>query len=117
MLSKKHSKARLSPHRKIFFQLGLILTLSLIYVALEWKTVDRYIGELDQVSMQTEEFIEIPVTQRILEVKPPPPPTTIGYLPGSNGREPVSSKSGFMDNTPPPPPPPPFCMAVFVHEI
>lgn len=74
MLAKKHSKARLSPHRKVFFQLGLILTLSLIYIALEWKTVDRYIGELDQVSMQTEEFIEIPVTQRILEVKPPPPP-------------------------------------------
>jgi len=74
MLVKKSDKARLSPYRKLFFQLGLVLTLLLIYVALEWKTVDRYITDLDQVSIETEEFIEIPITQRILEVKPPPPP-------------------------------------------
>ncbi len=74
MLDKKSRKARLSPYRKLFFQLGLVLTLLLTYIALEWKTVDRYISDLDQISVQTEEFIEIPVTQRILEVKPPPPP-------------------------------------------
>lgn len=74
MLAKKSSKARLSPYRKLFFQLGLMLTLLLIYVALEWKTVDRYIGDLDQVAVQSEEIIEIPITQRIMEVKPPPPP-------------------------------------------
>ena len=74
MLAKKSSKARLSPYRKIFFQLGLVLTLVLIYIVLEWKTVDRYIGELDQVSFETEEIVEIPLTQRILEIKPPPPP-------------------------------------------
>ncbi len=74
MLVKKSSKARLSPHRKLFFQLGLVLTLLLIYIALEWKTVDRYISDLEQVTIQNEEFIEIPITQRILEIKPPPPP-------------------------------------------
>jgi len=74
MLAKKSSKARLSPYRKLFFQLGLVLTLLLVYVGLEWKTVERYIGELDEVTFETEEFIEIPATQRILEVKPPPPP-------------------------------------------
>lgn len=74
MLVKKSRKARLSPYRKLFFQLGLILTLLLIYVALEWKTVDRNISDFDPLSIQTEEFIEIPVTQRILKVKPPPPP-------------------------------------------
>ena len=74
MLVKKSHRARLSPYRKLFFQLGMILTLLLIYVALEWKTVDRHISDFDQVSVQTEEFIEIPMTQRILDVKPPPPP-------------------------------------------
>ncbi len=74
MLVKKSKKARLSPHRKLFFQLGLILSLSLIYIALEWKTVDRNISDFQEVSIQSEEFIEIPITQRILEVKPPPPP-------------------------------------------
>lgn len=74
MLAKKSSKARLSPHRKLFFQLGLVLTLVLVYIGLEWTTVERYIGELEEVSFETEEFVDIPVTQRILEVKPPPPP-------------------------------------------
>lgn len=74
MLVKKSSKARLSPYRKLFFQLGLVLTLLLIYIALEWKTVDRYISDLEQITIENEEFIEIPITQRILEIKPPPPP-------------------------------------------
>jgi protein TonB len=74
MLSKKSSKARLSPYRKIFFQLGLVLTLLLIYIVLEWKTVERSISELDQVSFDTEEMMDIPTTQRVLEIKPPPPP-------------------------------------------
>lgn len=74
MLVKKSSKARLSPYTKLFFQLGLALTLLLIYVALEWKTVDRSVSDLGQIPIETEEFLEIPVTQRILEVKPPPPP-------------------------------------------
>lgn len=74
MLSKKSSKARLSPHRKVFFQLGLVLTLLLVYIGLEWKTVERYVGDLDEVAFETEEFIDIPVTERMLKVKPPPPP-------------------------------------------
>ena len=74
MLVKKHRRARLSPHRKLFFQLGMVLTLMIIYIALEWKTVDRYVGELTNVDFQTEEIVDIPITQRIQEVKPPPPP-------------------------------------------
>ncbi len=74
MLTKKSSKARLSPYRKLFFQLGLVLTLLLVYISLEWKTVERYVGELDDVSFETEEFVDIPVTERMLKVKPPPPP-------------------------------------------
>ncbi len=74
MLVKKRYKARLSQHRKLFFQLGLVLTLLIIYIVLEWKTMDRYVQEFNNVSFETEEFIDIPVTQRIQEVKPPPPP-------------------------------------------
>jgi len=74
MLVKKYKNARLSPHSKIFFQLGLVLTLIIIYLALEWKTVDRYVGELDNVIFQNEELVEVPMTERIQEIKPPPPP-------------------------------------------
>ncbi len=74
MLVKKYKNARLSPYSKIFFQLGLVLTLIIIYLALEWKTVDRYVGELDNVIFQNEELVEVPMTERIQEIKPPPPP-------------------------------------------
>lgn len=74
MLVKKYKKARLSPYSKLFFQLGLILTLIIIYIALEWKSFDRVVNELDQAIFQTEEIEDIPITERIIEVKPPPPP-------------------------------------------
>lgn len=74
MLVKKSYRARLSPNRKLFFQLGLVLTLVMIYIALEWKTMDRYVQEFNAVSYDTEELIDIPLTQRIQEIKPPPPP-------------------------------------------
>lgn len=74
MLVKKRYRARLSPNRRLFFQLGLVLTLLIIYVALEWKTMDRYVQEFSDVSIESEEIFDIPLTQRIQEVKPPPPP-------------------------------------------
>ncbi len=74
MLVKKHSKARLSPHSKIFFQLGLVLALIVIYIGLEWKTVDRTVDELANYSFQEEIIEDIPITERIMENKPLPPP-------------------------------------------
>lgn len=74
MLVKKYKNARLSPYSKLFFQLGLILTLVIIYIALEWKSFDRIVNDLDQAIFQTEEIEDIPITERIIEVIPPPPP-------------------------------------------
>lgn len=74
MLAKKHSKARLSPHTKTFFQLGLVLALFVIYIALEWKSVDRTVDELGIFSVQEEIIEDIPITERIVESKPLPPP-------------------------------------------
>ena len=74
MLVKKYKSARLSPYSKIFFQLGLVLTLIIIYLALEWNFVDRTITEFNQTIFQSEEILDIPVTERLMEVKPPPPP-------------------------------------------
>ena len=36
--------------------------------------MDRYVQEFSDVSIESEEIIDIPLTQRIQEVKPPPPP-------------------------------------------
>ena len=74
MLAKKSPKAEIGAYSKIFFQLGLLLSLVIIYTAIEWKTFDRSVSELAAMNIQEEEIIDIPITERILEVKPPPPP-------------------------------------------
>ncbi len=74
MLAKKSEKAQIAAFSKIFFQLGLLLSLILIYTAIEWKTFDRTVSELGALNVMEEEIFEIPITERILEVKPPPPP-------------------------------------------
>jgi len=74
MLVQKHSKARLSPLCGIFLQLGLVLTLLIIYVGMEWKSVEREVSDFNTVNLQNIEEEIIPITERVMEVKPPPPP-------------------------------------------
>jgi len=74
MEPKKNPKANLENHNKQFMLLGLALALLLIYVGIEWKTFERTIDDLGVANMAIEEEIDIPITERIQEVKPPPPP-------------------------------------------
>ena len=74
MLVNKSKKARIESYSRIFFQLGLVLALLVVYVSIEWKSFDRYVNELNIVDLQDEETEDIPITERIIEMKPPPPP-------------------------------------------
>ena len=74
MLVNKSKKARIESYSRIFFQLGLVLALIVVYLSIEWKSFDRYVSELNIVSFEDEVVEDIPITERILEVKPPPPP-------------------------------------------
>ncbi len=74
MLVKKSQEARLSIYSTLFFQLGLLLSLFVVYIGIEWKSFDRTIEDLAVVIIQEEEAPNIPITERIMEVKPPPPP-------------------------------------------
>ncbi|MFD1314498.1 energy transducer TonB [Namhaeicola litoreus] len=71
---KKNPKANLEKHNKQFMLLGLVLALLIIYVGIEWKTFERNIADLGVVNAELDEEIDIPITERIQEVKPPPPP-------------------------------------------
>ncbi len=71
---KKNPKANLENHNKQFMLLGLALALLMIYVGIEWKTFERNIADLGMGNMEIEEEIDIPITERIQEIKPPPPP-------------------------------------------
>jgi len=74
MEHKKNPKANLERHNKQFMLLGLALALIVIYVGIEWKTFERSVADLGIVDISAEEEIDIPITERIQEVKPPPPP-------------------------------------------
>lgn len=74
MEHKKNPKANLENHNKQFMLLGLALALVVIYIGIEFKTFERTVADLGMVDISLEEEIEIPITERIQEVKPPPPP-------------------------------------------
>lgn len=74
MLANKSRKARIEGYSKIFFQLGLVLSLLIVYLSIEWKSFDRYIDELSSANFQVEEIQDIPITERLIELPPPPPP-------------------------------------------
>jgi protein TonB len=71
---KKSPKANLENHSKQFMLLGLALALLIIYIGIEWKTFDRTVTDLGMSNLAAEEEIDIPITEHIQEVKPPPPP-------------------------------------------
>ena len=74
MEAKKNPKANLEKHNKQFMLLGLALALIVIYIGIEWKTFERNIADLGIADIAMDEEIDIPITERIQEVKPPPPP-------------------------------------------
>lgn len=71
---KKNENAKLENYSKLFLQLGLVLSLLIVYLGMEYKVYEREIDSLQGV--MTEEVMEeiIPITERIEQVKPPPPP-------------------------------------------
>jgi len=75
MQTKKNPKANLENYSKLFMQLGLVLALLVVYLAIEKKTYERVIGELAASTLNIEDDEQ---TVEIEQVKPPeqktPPP-------------------------------------------
>lgn len=77
MQIKKNPKANLENYSKLFMQLGLVLALLIVYVAIEKKTYDRVINDLGIATYNVQDDEQ---TVEIEQVKPPeqqaPPPPT-----------------------------------------
>ncbi len=75
MQIKKSPKANLESYTKLFMQLGLVLALLVVYLAIEKKTYDRVIAQLGPANYNAQEEEQ---TIEIEQVKPPeqntPPP-------------------------------------------
>ena len=74
MEAKKNPKADLNQFRTVFFNIGLIISLSITYTAFEWKFYDdsSILDSSIMVNDEFEEVFEIPPTEQ-----PPPPPPEI----------------------------------------
>jgi len=71
---KKTPKADLESKRGMFTQIGLVLSLAVIFVAFEWKTYDKVLMDLGETEVMHIEEEDIPITRQ--EPPPPPPPPT-----------------------------------------
>ncbi|QHT69111.1 energy transducer TonB [Rhodocytophaga rosea] len=68
---KKYEKVDLARQSGLFMNIGLIVALGLCLLAFEWKSYDDLSQvEYEAQAVETEELIEIPIT----EMPPPPPP-------------------------------------------
>ncbi|MCP4552596.1 MAG: energy transducer TonB [Bacteroidetes bacterium] len=72
MDAKKSPKADLETKKVLFIQFGLIIALTIVFFAFEWKSYDK--RELDLGQREVVDIVEeiIPLTEQ--KVKPPPPP-------------------------------------------
>ena len=70
MEAKKSPKADLTKKTGLFLNIGLVISLSVVIMAFEWKFYDEgALMDLGQVTDEFEDVMEIPPTEQ-----PPPPP-------------------------------------------
>ena len=72
MKPKKNPEISLENKKSLFFQIGLIITLIIVFLAFEWKSYDKTDYNLGQLNLDDLEEEIIPITKQ--EIKPPPPP-------------------------------------------
>lgn len=73
MEPKKSEKADLENYRGMFLLSGMVFSLLLCIVLIEWKTYDESINDLGELEVEVDDEV-IPITQRELQPPPPPPP-------------------------------------------
>lgn len=76
---KKNPKAILENYSKIFMQIGLVLTLFIVYNMLEFKTIEKQVETFSNTTISKEIEEDIPIIQH--NVQPPPPPPKQVVLP------------------------------------
>ena len=68
---KKSEKANLENKKLLFLELGLIISLAVVYFAFEWTTAEKQVAVLEETTQVVEVEDMVPITQET----PPPPPS------------------------------------------
>jgi protein TonB len=77
MEPKKSAKADLESKKFIFTQIGLVITLSLILFAFEWKSYEKTVVDLGTRTVEDVPEEIIPITEQKIKPPPPPPPQQV----------------------------------------
>lgn len=77
---KKSPKADLENKKTLFFEVGLIIALLIVFAAFEYKSYDKRTIDLTQRTAEviTEEII--PITEQKVKPPPPPPPKQVTQI-------------------------------------
>lgn len=74
---KKSPKANLENKKLLFTEIGLIISLLVVWLAFEWSTADKQVSVFEETAEVVEAEEMIPITQET----PPPPPTAAPKIP------------------------------------
>lgn len=80
MEKRKSEKASLENKRTIFLEIGFVITLAVVFVAMEWKSYDKQ--EYDLVQREVDNTPEeiIPITEQKVKPPPPKPPPSVTII-------------------------------------
>lgn len=79
METKKSKKADLEPKKGTFLQLGLIVSLLLVFMAFEWKSYDYEVIAFTDLPVTPETIEDLPPMTKEPELPKPPTPQVISF--------------------------------------
>jgi protein TonB len=80
MEPRKSKKADLENKKGIFFEVGLIVALLLVFAAFEYKNYDKQTIDLKQRAVEEIQEEMIPITEQKVKPPPPPPPKQVTQI-------------------------------------
>lgn len=80
MDAKKSPKADLESKKIVFIQIGLIISLSIVLFAFEWKSYDKREREFEQEIVDDTPEEIVPITEQKVKPPPPPPPKQVTVI-------------------------------------
>jgi protein TonB len=80
MEPKKNPKVDLENKKSIFFEIGLIIALLIVFAAFEYKSYDKQTIDLTQRVVENIQEELIPITEQKVKPPPPPPPKQVTQI-------------------------------------
>lgn len=80
MESRKTSKADLENKKALFFEIGLVIALALVFVSFNYKSYEKRTVTLVQRKVNNAPEEMVPITEQKVKPPPPPPPKTVTQI-------------------------------------